>query len=103
MIRRSIAALEVLLILPAALFMIALVARGLPGHNAQTIVLWYAGKQWTLWVLLIALPLTVLFTGFLTLARSRSLRGDVAAKVIAATAGCAAVILAIVGAHMAMN
>ena len=29
--------------------------------------MWYAGRQWTLWVLLIALPFTVLVTGCATL------------------------------------
>ena len=70
-----IAALELVLILPAALFMTALVVRELetlpyvPAHTAQRIVLWYSGHAWTLWVLLLALPLAVLVIGCTTLAR----------------------------------
>ena len=67
--KRAIAATELLLILPAALFMTALLVRALqplqsePAHVAEQIVQWYAERQWTLWILLIALPLTVLATG----------------------------------------
>jgi hypothetical protein len=67
--KRLIAATELLLIFPSALFMIALLVRALqpqqyePAHTAQQIVMWYAGRQWTLWVLLITLPLIVLVIG----------------------------------------
>ena len=80
-VRRAVAATELLLIFPAALFMTALVVRNLrplqyePAHTAQRIVMWYAGRQWTLWVLLIALPFAVLVTGCATLLRSWN--GDV--------------------------
>jgi len=70
---RAIAALELLLIFPAGLFKTALVVRQLqfePAHTAQQIVLWYAVRPWTLWVLLIALPLAALATGCATLLRS---------------------------------
>ena len=73
---RSLAALELLLVFPAVLFMTALVIRSLqplqyePAHTAQRIVDWYAARPHVgLWVLLIALPLAVLATGALTLAR----------------------------------
>ncbi len=75
-INRTIAATALLLIAPAALFMTALFVRNLqpeqyePAHTAQRIVLWYAGRQWTLWVLLMALPFAVLVTGCMTLLRS---------------------------------
>ena len=55
---RISAFLQLVLILPAALFMAALVVRNLgplryePAHTAQQIVMWYAGRLWTLWVLL---------------------------------------------------
>ena len=68
-VKRAIATAELLLILPAALFMSALVIRSLqpfqfePAHTAQRIVMWCAERQWTLWVLLIAMPLAVLVTG----------------------------------------
>ncbi|OLB27644.1 MAG: hypothetical protein AUH01_05500 [Acidobacteria bacterium 13_2_20CM_56_17] len=59
---RAIAAIELVLILPAALFMTALVLRNLPQfeHGAQQLVMWYARRMWSLWVLLLGLPLTVL-------------------------------------------
>lgn len=61
-------------ILPALLFMTALFVRNLqpqqyePAHTAQRIVAWYAARQWTLWGLLMALPLAVLIAGSATLA-----------------------------------
>jgi hypothetical protein len=77
---RSIAVLHLALILPSALFMTALVVRNLgslqyePAHTAQQLVLWYAGRMWTLWVLLVALPLTVLVSGCVALRhRNRSI------------------------------
>ncbi|MBV9222641.1 MAG: hypothetical protein JOY85_01335 [Acidobacteriaceae bacterium] len=67
------AALDSVLIAPAALFMTALVLRNLPlselANTGQRIVMWYAGKMWTLWVLLLALPLAVLLTGGVVLMR----------------------------------
>src|SRR5580704_12217210 len=73
---RIIAALELVLILPAALFMTALVLRNLqplqfePAHSAQLLVMWYAGRMWTLWVLLFALPIIVLVSGCAELIRN---------------------------------
>jgi len=76
-IRRTIAATELLLIFPAALFMTALFVRNLqpqqyePARSAQRIVMWYAAQRHLgLWVLLIALPLAVLVIGCITLLRS---------------------------------
>ena len=66
---RIIAFLQLVLILPAALFMASLVVRNLgpsqyePAHTAQQIVMWYAGRLWTLWVLLFTLPCIVLVSG----------------------------------------
>src|SRR5262245_53457523 len=66
---RLIAVAEMVLIFPAALFMSALVVRQLqplqyqPAHSAQRLVMWYAGRPWTLWLLLLCLPSTVLVTG----------------------------------------
>lgn len=70
---RIVAAFEPVLIFPAALFMAALVVRNLNSvqfglaHMAQQIVMWYAGRMWTLWVLLLAMPITALVTGCATL------------------------------------
>ena len=64
-----IAAAELILIGPAAVFMGALITRNLgslqdePARAAQQVVMWYAGRMWTLWVLLLALPITALLTG----------------------------------------
>jgi hypothetical protein len=70
---RIIAAMQLVLIVPAALFMTAvLVAAGdAPKYDlarvAQQIVTWYSGRTWTLWLLLLALPCAVLITGCATL------------------------------------
>lgn len=72
----TVAATELLLIFPAALFMAALFMRNVqppqyePAHTAQQIVTWFAGRPRTgLWGFLIALPFTVLVTGCATLWR----------------------------------
>ena len=67
-----------LLMFPAILFMGALAVRQLsplqhePARTAHRIVMWYAGRVWTLWALLITLPLTVLVIGCIMLQRSGS-------------------------------
>ena len=65
---RLIAAVELMLLAPAVAFMTALFVRNLNplevAHTAERLVMWYAGRMWTLWVLLLALPLTVLVTGW---------------------------------------
>jgi len=119
---RSLAAVELLLILPAVLFMAALAGRYLPpagnqlAVTAQQIVTWYASRMWTLWVLLLALPILVTASGLTTLyhfwnreprgaARPLfpSLRRLSAEFLIAATTLASAGILAIVTLHMAAN
>jgi hypothetical protein len=74
--RYIVATAELLLIFPAALFMSALFVRNWqplqyePAHTAQRIVeLYSSSTRIGLWVLLIALPLTVLLTGCGTLFR----------------------------------
>ena len=76
-LKRAIAATELILIVPAALFMTALFVRNVqplqyePAHTAQRIVMWYAARPHVgLWVFLIALPFVVLVTGCATLLRS---------------------------------
>jgi hypothetical protein len=113
---RAIAALELVLICPAALFMTALVVRNLqplqsePAHTAQQLVMWYAGRMWTLWVLLLVLPFTVLVTGCATLLRSWNQDTELPHTVrylpnlfVAATTLTAGGILAIVVLHMLAN
>lgn len=120
--RSALASLEVVLIVPAALFMTALVVRSLqpqqfePAHTAQRIVDWYAARTHLgLWVFLIALPLAVLVTGCVSLLRNwrgdsalRSAAGECAATVrhyfsvlmVAVATAASAVILTIVALHM---
>ena len=90
-IHRSIAAFELLLIFPAALFMAALFARSVqpvqfePARTAQRIVGWYAARTHLgLWLLLIALPLAVLVTGSISLVRNW--RGDASLREAARSA-----------------
>lgn len=73
-----VAATELLLIFPAALFMTALFLREVqpqqfePAHTAALIVGWYAhGPVWlTLWIFLMAMPLAVFLLGGTTLLRA---------------------------------
>jgi cytochrome b561 len=121
-IKPSIAATELLLIFPATLFMCALVVRSLqpqqyePARTAQRIVDWYAARvHLGLWVLLIALPLTVLATGSVTLLRAwndnaelrqqarqtlAAIRAHLATLFVAVATLASGVILAIVALHM---
>ncbi len=97
--------------LPAALFMVALILRGMqplqyePAHAAQAIVLWYAGRTWTLWILLIALPVVVLVSGVLTVFNEglRHARTETATRLIAIATLVAGAILVVVAVHMMMN
>jgi len=122
--KRALAAAQLLLMFPAILFMGALVVRQLsplqhePAHTAHRIVMWYAGRMWTLWALLITLPLVVLVTGCVTLLRSLSnvpelpyraqqglaaIYADRPMLCIAMMTLTAGVVLAIVAMHMAAN
>jgi hypothetical protein len=87
-----------------------------PAHSAQQVVMWYAGRVWTLWVLLLAMPLSVLTIGCAALlscwndgvrhtARESlaMLRSDFSMLFIAATTLAAGIILAIVVLHMLAN
>ena len=121
-IKPSVAVAEVLLIFPAALFMVALVVRELqpvqyePAHSAQRIVDWYAARvHLGLWVLLIALPLIVLITGSVALLHAwrdspelrqattqtlAAVRSNLATLFVAATTLAAFAFLAIVALHI---
>ena len=121
-VKRAIAATEVLLIFPAVLFMTALFVRNLqpqqyePAHTAQQVVAWYAARpRLGLWVLLIALPFAVLVTGGATLLRAwrrdaalrqaaRAVAGAIRAHLAVLLVGAATLaslgILAIVALHM---
>jgi hypothetical protein len=115
---RTIAFLQLALIFPAALFMASLVVRNLgglqyePAHTAQQIVMWYAGRMWTLRVLLFALPCMVLFSGYVVRTRIRATEHDNKLQpldprrphwplhLISVTTVASAGILAIVGVHV---
>jgi hypothetical protein len=121
-LKRAIAATELVLIFPAALFMTALFVRNLqpqqyePAHTAQRIVTWYSVTPHVgLWLLLIALPFAVMVLGSGTLLHSwredpelkdatqRTLvliRGHLAMLLIAGATLTAGIILAIVGLHV---
>ena len=110
-----IAFLQLVLILPAALFMAALVMRNSgpltdePARTAQQIVMWYVGRGWTLRVLLFALPCLVLLSGCVAL-RTRyntaqlgtlaSSRPHWPVRLVSVTTIASAGILAIVGFHV---
>jgi hypothetical protein len=121
---RIIAVLELVLIFPAALFMTALMLRNLaplqyePARSAQQLVMWYAARMWTLWVLLLGLPFIVLVSGCAELLRSwnrdivlpltspnwlAAVRAHLTSLFIAATTLIAGVILAIVVLHVLAN
>ena len=100
---RAVAAIEWLLLFPAAVFMTALVVRRLPQYAqaAQQVVLWYAVRKWTLWMLLIALPLAVLTIGVTTLRQRRG--ADLTTFLVGAATATAGAVLAVVIAHMLAN
>lgn len=121
---RVIAVMELVLIFPAVLFMTALALRNLlplqyePARSAQQLVMWYAGRMWTLWLLLLGLPLIVLVGGCAELLRSYNrdivlphtsykslamVRAHLSFLFIAATTLIAGVILAIVVLHVLAN
>jgi hypothetical protein len=121
---RVIALVELVLIFPAALFMTALALGNLqslqlePARTAQQLVMWYAGRMWTLWVLLFGLPFIALVSGCAELVRNwkrdisasltsqKSLalvREHLASLFIAAMTLIAGVILAIVVLHVLAN
>ena len=121
--KRAVAAAQLLLMFPAILFMGALVARQVsplqhePAHTAGRIIMWYAARMWTLWALLVTLPLAVLVTGCVTLLRSWSnvpelhrarqglaaMYADRPMLCVAMMTLTAGVVLAIVAMHMAAN
>jgi len=120
--KRAIAAMELLLVFPAALFMMALFVRNLqplqyePARSAQRIVDWYAVRPHVgLWGMLIGLPLAVLLTGCSALLRNWSrdaqlrqatwqtlsaVRAHLATLLIAGATLTAGGILAIVALHV---
>ena len=97
-----VAVASVVAIAPAAIFMAALVARRLPqtglASPADHLVDWYAARMWTLWLLLLLMPMAAFFSGLAALAQAWQPRFP-----FVATTLVSAVILAIVVLHMAAN
>lgn len=119
--KRILATAHLLLISPAVLFLVAVIVRRLqaePALTAQHIVMWYAERTWTLWILLLALPLSVLISGCISLLQDSSGRAQVASLTqkalaafypagartsVAVTTVTSAVIVGIVILHMLAN
>ncbi len=120
--KRAIAAAHLLLIFPAVLFLVSVIVQHLkvlqPAPTAQHIVMWYAERMWTLWILLLALPLSVLISGCISLLRDWSGSTHAASvsdksldtlhlagtkTAIAVTTATAAVIVGVVILHMLAN
>lgn len=122
--KRTLAAAHLLLISPAVVFLIAVIVQRLPplqqqpALTAQHIVSWYADRMWTLWILLLALPLSVLISGGISLLRESSGSAEVsslrqkallavhaaqARTSVALTTVTAAVIVGTVVLHMLAN
>jgi hypothetical protein len=121
----SIAATELLLVIPAALFFAALFMRDVqpqqyePAHTAQVIVTWYAARpRIGLWIFLMGLPLMVLVTGLATVVHSwthdaslrqaardtfATLKTHCATATVASATLLAAAMLAIVALHVATD
>jgi len=116
--------MQLVLIIPAALFMTAVLvtAGDTPKYDlarlAQRIDIWYSGRIWTLWLLLLALPCIVLIAGCATLlatwkhdvevlhSSGRSLatiQAPLATLGVVGTTFASAAILAIVMLHMLAN
>jgi hypothetical protein len=110
--------MEATLLVPAVMFLTAVGMRELrvmpygARYFAEQLVGWYAARIWTLWVLLLALPLVVLVTGCALLLRSlghqvtaNALPGRSKATrlFVGSTTVTAGVILAIVVLHMLAN
>ena len=105
---RVSAAMQLLRIFPAALFLTAVVARHVEPfeYSAQQIVTWYSIRFWTLWVLLICLPLAALVTGCAALLFKPStapVDTNLPTRIIAAATVAAGLILVTVILHMLAN
>lgn len=119
---RSVAVMQLGLILPACLFLAAvLITAGdqPPQYDlarlAQSLVNWYSVRAWTLFLFLLALPVASLVTGGVTLLAHGNRGGDVAhpgewsmtAPIATLIVGWATItsagILAVVAMHIAAN
>src|SRR3954452_22476464 len=121
---RVVAAMQLALLIPAVLFLgSVLIGAGHPPQDelanaAQRLVVWYSARTWTLWFLLLALPLAVVITGGATLLWTwnydaelpplvrqslANIPAPLATLVVAATTMMSAGIVAVVTLHMLAN
>lgn len=121
--KRTLAAADLVLVSPGIVFFSALFLRNFmpasdPANGPQQVVMWYAGRHWTLWTLLIALPLIALALGGASLLRTWkrdvSLRAD-SSRVLSAVRAhlpvlitglatlSAGIVLVLVALHMTAN
>ncbi len=88
--------------MPAGIFLLAVVARSVPrpgvSHAADALVQWYAARLWTLWLLLLALPVTSLAIGGSALIQNLTPRFPFVVTTLLST-----LILVVVVLHMAAN
>ena len=121
--KRTLAAADLMLVAPGLVFFLALFLRDfLPvseGTNgAQSVVMWYAHREWALWILLTGLPLAAFVLGASILARAWAsdapLHADVEKVLLAVRAHvdvlvagvvtlAAALVLVLVALHMATH
>jgi len=118
-LKRAVAAVELLLMFPATVFMAAILVRNVtplpnePALSAQRLVMWFAHlpPHLGLWGLLTLMPLAVLLTGGTFLLRSwredaqfrqlvGAVRANLATLVIAGATLSAGGVLAFVAVHM---
>jgi hypothetical protein len=113
---RALATAHLLLISPSLIFMCSLLLRHFHNESfaAQHIVMWYAGRMWSLWVLLLALPLAIVVTGCLAMRKQRVSPGheqqaarrinrDWTTQILVGTTTLSILILAVVVLHMLAN
>jgi threonine/homoserine/homoserine lactone efflux protein len=100
--KRWLIVAQIALLSPALLFLGAVTIQMIhPTRAADQIVMWYAARMWTLWSLLIALPLAVLVSGGWALLRQRRPASN--AAIMRVTTAVAGFILVVVALHMAAN
>ena len=111
--RNRVLLAQVLLLFPLVLFLSAVVADGVPllAGPCARIIGWYVTRFWSLWVLLLALPLVAVMLGLVTLTSAREDRpanprtaGETAMpRLLLATTGVGVLLLGVVVLHMAAN
>lgn len=119
--KTAVATMELALVVPALVFFAAIFFRNFfptDNNGAQQIVGWYVGRHWTLWTLLIGLPLAVLILGSVAMLNSwnndanlrqdasrclAAIRAHLATVVIGSATAAAGIMLGFVALHMILN